>query len=373
MHLILFYLTGSGGKGTTTITSPKKGLTATTLTSKTTGTSKPITPIIHLPSGTTGIDEKDEESVSAIQSFINATSDKNAKIQLGDDLKVPKGVQITSAGKGVVNIRAVAESSSKTSAGVTSPNIVATGRGIAAGRGRGAQGGRGRGYTSAAAAAAAVALPKVADIPKGSVKTVTLTAGGIIKRVVPAGRVPGSSVATVLTSVSASPPKKKVATEESNKDEDLDQETLKELEEAMKEQDQDNKKGKPIANKTPTQNGSKTNSISPIGRGRRGGVSKGSPAKSISSPTRQEKDMNSDSTVKEGPRIIRLKSNSAAEVLKSAAAKSGNAELSKEDISNKRKSTPVTPTNDVSSSESPVGSADSRSKRQRREKKIFDL
>ena len=83
--------------------------------------------------------------------------------------------------------------------------------------------------------------------------------------------------------------------------------------------------------------------------------------------------MNSDSTVKEGPRIIRLKSNSAAEVLKSTAAKSDNAEISKEDISNKRKAAPATPTNDVSSSESPVGSADSRSKRQRREKKIFDL
>ena len=141
----------------------------------------------------------------------------------------------------------------------------------------------------------------------------------------------------------------------------------------MKE-DQDNKKGKPIANKTPTQNGSKTNSISPISRGRRGAVSKGSPAKSISSPIRQEKDMNSDLTVKEGPRIIRLKSNSAAEVLRSAAVTSDNAEVSKEDdISNKRKAAPVTPTNNVSSNESPVGSADSRSKRQRKEKKIFDL
>ena len=343
------------------------------------GTNKTITPIIHLPSGTAGINEKDEESVSAIQSFINATSDKNAKIQLGDDLKVPKGVKITSAGKGVVNIRAVAESTiSASGAGSTSnasPSIVAAGRGgMVTSRGRGSPiSGRGRGsYTSTNAAAAASALPKAADTtPKGAVKTVTLTAGGIIKRVVPAGRVPGSSVITTPTN-KASPtaptasPKNKV----NDVEEELDQDSLEELEKAIKEQEKDVKKD---LKKTPTLNGSKVNSsTTPNSRGRCRG------AKGLSSPTYPDKDNEgSDSSpVKEGPKIIRLKSNSAAEVLKSANASLVESPTTEESVGSKRKGAPVTPTaNDTSNSESPsvTASGESRSKRARKEKKIFDL
>jgi len=378
---------GAGGK---TTTSPKKGLPATTtLTAKSlTGGNKTITPIIHLPSGTAGIDEKDEESVSAIQSFINATSDKNAKIQLGDDLKVPKGVKITSAGKGVVNIRAVAESSVTTNTTVTSPNIVATGRGIVSPRGRGLPASRGRGYTTVAAAAAAAALPKSAEIPKGAVKTVTLTAGGIIKRAVPQGRIAGTTNITPssmpsLTDLAS--PKKQV--NDGDGKNDLSEEVVKEVDDKTGQQDDEDKKDLELVDKAPAVNGSKSNSVvTPNSRRGRGTISKGSPTKSISSPTQQDKDNEvSDSPVKERPKIIRLKNNSVTEVLKSTSATSANLSPSKEDnMTSKTNSTPVernkrkailtTPTNNTNA-ESPSisGSAESRGKRQRKEKKIFDL
>ena len=252
-------------------------------------------------------------------------------------------------------------------------------------RGRGSPASRGRGYTSAAAAAAAAALPKNTGIPKGAVKTVTLTAGGIIKRAVPQGRIAGATITTTptksSTTVATNSPKKQVTDE-------LDEEVLEELEGVMREHVHADKKDGQVVNKTATQNGSKpTSTVTPNSRGRgRGGISKASPAKSISSPTRQDKDHeNSDSPIKEGPKIIRLKSNSAAEVLKSTSATCANSEPSNEDDitsktnstaaeSNKRKAVPITPTNNTSN-ESPsiTGSAESRSKRQRKEKKIFDL
>lgn len=356
------------------------------LASKTGG--KTITPIIHLPSGTAGIDEKDEESVSAIQSFINATSDKNAKIQLGDDLKVPKGVKITSAGKGVVNIRAVAESSAATNTTITSPNIVATGRGIVSSRGRGSPAGKGRGSTTAAVEAA-TALPKATEIPKGAVKTVTLTAGGIIKRAVPQGRIAGTTniIPTSPASsadVLACSPKKQV-NDAKGKDDSLIGEPSKVAGSPPGKGKDVDKKDEKSANKTATVNGSKSNAVTPTGRGRGRGRGATSPAKSISSPKQQEKDLSdSDSQAKEGPKIIRLKSNSVAEVLKSNTAASGNISPTKEEdvsskvnstpvVNNKRKSAPITPTTKASAESPDVGSADSRSKRARKEKKIFDL
>merc|ERR1712088_651683 len=330
-----------------------------------------------------------EESVSAIQSFINATSDKNAKIQLGDDLKVPKGVKITSAGKGVVNIRAVAESSSSTNASVTSPNIVATGRGIVSPRGKGSPSSRGRGFTSNSAATAAVALPKANDIPKGAVKTVTLTAGGIIKRAVPQGRIAGTTniIPTSPASsadVLACSPKKQV-NDAKGKDDGLIGEPSKVAGSPPGKDKDVDKKDEKSPNKTATVNGSKSNAVTPTGRGRGRGRGATSPAKSISSPKQQEKDLSdSDSQAKEGPKIIRLKSNSVAEVLKSNTAASGNISPTKEDdvsskvnstpvVNNKRKSAPITPTTKANLESPDVGSADSRSKRARKEKKIFDL
>eukprot|EP00096_Caligus_rogercresseyi_P012518 TRINITY_DN5271_c0_g1_i1.p1 TRINITY_DN5271_c0_g1~~TRINITY_DN5271_c0_g1_i1.p1 ORF type:complete len:1348 (-),score=509.64 TRINITY_DN5271_c0_g1_i1:500-4543(-) len=53
-------------------------------------------------------EKEEEESVSAIQSFLEQTS-TSSKNPL-DEVKVPSGIKITAAGKGVVNIRAVAES-----------------------------------------------------------------------------------------------------------------------------------------------------------------------------------------------------------------------------------------------------------------------
>jgi hypothetical protein len=136
-----------------------------------------------------------------------------------------------------------------------------------------------------------------------------------------------------------------------------------------------------------TINGSKSSSATtPNSRGRnKGNISKSSPTKSISSPTQSDKDNEgSDSPVKEGPKIIRLQSNSVTEVLKSTSTTSANLSPSnKDDVasktnstpteSNKRKTAPVTPTNNTNI-ESPVsGGGESRSKRQRKEKKIFDL
>merc|ERR1712126_769364 len=107
------------------------------------------------------------------------------------------------------------------------------------------------------------------------------------------------------------------------------------------------------------------------GRGR-GNNLKNSPLKSISSPT-HEKDNNdsSDSPVKDGPKIIRLKSNSVTEVIKSNSSPSANSYTLNDDLasktnstpieSNKRKAVPSTPTNS-SNLESPAsGSSESRS------------
>ena len=55
---------------------------------------------IHLPSSTE--QDRDEESVTAIKNFLDATANKEGakEIAVGDDLKVPSGVKVTSAGKG---------------------------------------------------------------------------------------------------------------------------------------------------------------------------------------------------------------------------------------------------------------------------------
>ncbi len=52
-----------------------------------------------------------EESVSAIRSFLEETSpDKSTTTIIdGKEVKVPAGIKITSAGKGVVNIRAITD------------------------------------------------------------------------------------------------------------------------------------------------------------------------------------------------------------------------------------------------------------------------
>ena len=273
---------------------------------------------------------------------------------------------------------------------MTSPNIVATGRGIVSPRGKGSPTSRGRGYTSnAAAAAAAVALPKATDIPKGAVKTVTLTAGGIIKRAVPQGRiaVTTSITATEATSPTVTPNSIQPQIKEGEqKVEASNDESSKQIEEALPDSGTDDKKDALSPNKSPTLNGTKSNNTTtPNSRGRgRGNNLKNSPLKSISSPT-HEKDSNdsSDSPVKDGPKIIRLKSNSVTEVIKSNSSPSANSSPLNDDIasktnstpieSNKRKAVPSTPTNS-SNLESPAsGSSESRSKRQRKEKKIFDL
>ena len=171
---------------------------------------------------------------------------------------------------------------------------------------------------------------------------------------------------------------------------DLIEEVSKEVQEETKKNDSnDNKDGEQVS-KSPAVNGSKSNiAVTPNSRRGRGANSKGSPIKSISSPTSHDKDkdneVSSDSPVKEGPKIIRLKSNSVTEVLKSASATSANSSPSKEENvtsktnstpveRNKRKAVPTTPTNNTNA-ESPSisGSAESRGKRQRKEKKIFDL
>merc|ERR1712018_503703 len=135
-----------------------------------------------------------------------------------------------------------------------------------------------------------------------------------------------------------------------------------------------------LANKSPTVNGSKSNNVStPNSRGRNKGNK--SPSKSISSPIHQDKDNidSSDSPVKDGPKIIRLKSNSVTEVMKSNSSPSANSYPLNDDLasktnstpieSNKKKAVPSTPTNS-SNLESPAsGSSESRSKRQRKEKK----
>jgi len=56
-------------------------------------------------------DDSAEESVSAIRSFLEETSpDKSTTTIIdGKEVKVPAGIKITSAGKGVVNIRAITD------------------------------------------------------------------------------------------------------------------------------------------------------------------------------------------------------------------------------------------------------------------------
>ena len=53
-----------------------------------------------------GVGVDDEESVSAIQKFLDSTStDATSPPSKDGSLKVPPGVKITAAGRGVVNIR----------------------------------------------------------------------------------------------------------------------------------------------------------------------------------------------------------------------------------------------------------------------------
>ena len=270
---------------------------------------------------------------------------------------------------------------------MTSPNIVATGRGIVSPRGKGSPTSRGRGYTSNTAT---TALPKATDIPKGAVKTVTLTAGGIIKRAVPQGRIAGTTTITApeTSSPNVTPNSIKPQTNDGEgKQEESNEESNEKIQEALNNSVTEDKKGGLSPNKSPTLNGSKSNSTTtPNSRGRgRGNNQKNSPLKSISSPTQQDKDNNesSDSPIKDGPKIIRLKSNSVTEVMKSNSSPSTNSSPLNDDIntktnstpieSNKRKAAPSTPTN-TSTVESPAsGNSESRSKRQRKEKKIFDL
>ncbi|TRY76407.1 hypothetical protein TCAL_00036 [Tigriopus californicus] len=67
---------------------------------------------------TTPATSQPEESVSAIQSFIDQTSGIK-KESPSPDMKLPPGIKITSAGKGLVNIRAVADAAARNKAPAT--------------------------------------------------------------------------------------------------------------------------------------------------------------------------------------------------------------------------------------------------------------
>ena len=115
--------------------------------------------IIYLNAPPPRNDKEEEESVSAIRSFLEETSAVNSTTIIdGKEVRVPAGIKITSAGKGVVNIRAIADSRSSLSTPKTSlmtSQLTVTPKSGNVGSVRGMKG----------------------------VSMVTLTAGGIIKKV----------------------------------------------------------------------------------------------------------------------------------------------------------------------------------------------
>jgi hypothetical protein len=99
--------------------------------------------------------------VSAIKSFLEETAAENSMTIIdGKEVRVPAGIKITSAGKGVVNIRAIADSRSSMSPGIVPTKPPMSSQNV---------------------------MPKTGNL--GSVRgmkgvsMVTLTAGGIIKKV----------------------------------------------------------------------------------------------------------------------------------------------------------------------------------------------
>lgn len=107
-----------------------------------------------------------EESVSAIQSFLEETSPEKSTTTIidGKEVRVPAGIKITSAGKGVVNIRAITDARQGTVVKSTA-RVPLT-------------------VTPSKTTASSAVGQKVTSVRgmKG-VSMVTLTAGGIIKKV----------------------------------------------------------------------------------------------------------------------------------------------------------------------------------------------
>ena len=133
-----------------------------------------------------------EESISAIQNFLDQTSasltGEGEPVDVSPDVKVPAGIKITSAGKGVVNIRAIADTprtvyAQKLGAGspkkspaptvpVSSPPAPTSGNGTAA-------------VAATTTTTTAAATSSSVRGMKG-VSMVTLTANGVVRKVTPA-------------------------------------------------------------------------------------------------------------------------------------------------------------------------------------------
>lgn len=136
--------------------------------------------IIYLNSIKKSEDESSqEETVSAIQSFLEETSPEKSTTTIidGKEVRVPAGIKITSAGKGVVNIRAITDSRP------SPPTVKATGRSpltVTPSKPT---------TPSATAVTAGNSAAAKKTVNVGSVRgmkgvsMVTLTAGGIIKKV----------------------------------------------------------------------------------------------------------------------------------------------------------------------------------------------
>ena len=136
--------------------------------------------IIYLNSAKKSEDESSqEETVSAIKSFLEETSPEKSTTTIidGKEVRVPAGIKITSAGKGVVNIRAITDSRPSPS------NVKSTGRSpltVTPSKPTAP-------LTTAVTAGNSATAKKSVNV--GSVRgmkgvsMVTLTAGGIIKKV----------------------------------------------------------------------------------------------------------------------------------------------------------------------------------------------
>ena len=127
--------------------------------------------VIYLNSAKKTVNEEEssqEESVSAIQSFLEETSPEKSTTTIidGKEVRVPAGIKITSAGKGVVNIRAITDARQGTASAVKSTTRVPLT------------------VTPSKTTASSVIGKKVGSV-RGmpGVSMVTLTAGGIIKKV----------------------------------------------------------------------------------------------------------------------------------------------------------------------------------------------
>ena len=112
-------------------------------------------------------DSAQEESVSAIQSFLEETSPEKSTTTIidGKEVRVPAGIKITSAGKGVVNIRAITDARQGAAAVKSTTRVPLT-------------------VTPSKTTPSTVVGKNVGSVRgmKG-VSMVTLTAGGIIKKV----------------------------------------------------------------------------------------------------------------------------------------------------------------------------------------------